>query len=403
MNKSTGTFLTILAIIVVLFFVVSWIMPTPIDWKPSYNTKDKVPLGLYVLDQEIDSLFKRPVQKIKKPVAEYLNDSIGNDSNRYNENILYINRYLDWDEKDTDKVLRFVKEGNTAFISAGSFSEGLLDSIHAQVNDTPARLNDWSSMDTSLTIRLSDSCDFFTQITENKGILGSYFTRYDTTNSLALGYLKSGRQDEVNFIRTALGKGYIFIHLEPAVFTNYFILQNQYYHYAEQALSAIPASQQIFWCLNDQTSKAISDSPLRFIKSQPPLLWAWYLTLACMLLFVIFNVRRSQRVIPILPAPANTSVEFAKTIGNLYFLEGDIRNVMNKKIVYLMERIRSEFHVETDILDNKFVHSLQAKSGKDPKVIERMIFLVNKHKDTDYNCSVDDLKRLNTAVEFFFK
>ena len=89
----------------------------------------------------------------------------------------------------------------------------------------------------------------------------------------------------------------------------------------------------IIWSLNNQTSKVVSDSPLRFILSQPALKWAWYLLLAGVLIFIIFNLRRTQRPIPILPKNLNTSVEFVKTIGNLYYQEGDIRNLIDKKII----------------------------------------------------------------------
>ena len=87
----------------------------------------------------------------------------------------------------------------------------------------------------------------------------------------------------------------------------------------------------------------------------------------------------------------------------MYYQEGDIRNVMHNKIIFLMERIRSEYHISTEKTDEKFIHILHLRSGKDQKIIEKMMFLVNKHLDTDYTCTVDDLSRLNTAIENFYK
>ena len=86
-----------------------------------------------------------------------------------------------------------------------------------------------------------------------------------------LGHVEKMDKTLTNFIAMRYGMGMFYVHLEPAVFTNYFLLEGEHHHYGETVLSYIPSHQDVIWSLNNQTSKVISDSPYRFILSQPAL------------------------------------------------------------------------------------------------------------------------------------
>ena len=90
---------------------------------------------------------------------------------------------------------------------------------------------------------------------------------------------------------------------------------------------------------------------MRYILSQPALKWAWYIFLIGMLDFYIFNAKRKQRIVPIIKPLANTTVDFTKTIGNLYYQEGDHGNIIDKKIIYFLEKIRNEYLIDTTKLE----------------------------------------------------
>ena len=57
----------------------SWLAPKQIDWSPTYNTKDKIPMGMYVFDHEIDSILRPFVNRIKYPISEYFYDGYFSD------------------------------------------------------------------------------------------------------------------------------------------------------------------------------------------------------------------------------------------------------------------------------------------------------------------------------------
>jgi hypothetical protein len=151
--------------------------------------------------------------------------------------------------------------------------------------------------------------------------------------------------------------------------------------------------------VNQQEGVVESGSTLRYITSQPALKWAWYLFLIGMVIFMIFNAKRRQRVIPIIKPLPNTTVDFTKTIGNLYYQEGNHQNLIDKKIIYFLERVRNEYLIDTAVLDENFIKKLHAKTGKDIKDIEHLVYLINYQKKSYHQSIETDLIEINKAIE----
>jgi len=121
-----------------------------------------------------------------------------------------------------------------------------------------------------------------------------------------------------------------------------------------------------------------------------------------MLIFMIFNAKRRQRKVPIIIPLKNTTVDFTKTIGNLYFQEGSHNVIIEKKIIFFLEKIRTDFYIETDDLSEDFIKKLHLKSGKKLETIQLIVRLVKKSRKT-YQNSEEDLIALNRAMEEFWK
>jgi hypothetical protein len=202
----------------------------------------------------------------------------------------------------------------------------------------------------------------------------------------------------VNFIKVKYYNGEFLLHTQPAAFTNFHLLKANHHEYAEKVLSYIPKGN-IYWQTKGQNGEEISDSPMRYIMSQPALKWAWWIFLIGMLIFMIFNAKRKQRIVPIKNPLPNTTIDFIKTIGNLYYMEGDHDNLIDKKIIYFLERIRNEYLIDTFKLDEDFIQKLQHKSGKDINDIRNTISLINRHRKNPYHSVEADLIQMNTAIE----
>ncbi|HMK05885.1 MAG TPA: hypothetical protein VK476_00025, partial [Flavobacterium sp.] len=234
------------------------------------------------------------------------------------------------------------------------------------------------------------------ELKENSG--NSYFSRIDAKNTTVLGYQKSDSL-RANFIKVNFEQGAFYLHTQPAAFTNFHLLKGNHYQYAEKVLSYVPKKGDVFWFIKDQDEDNMLNSPLSYIFSQPALMWAWYFFLIGMLVFMIFNAKRKQRIVPIITSLNNTTIDFTKSIGNLYYQEGDHDNIIEKKIIYFLERIRNEYLMDTNKLDDDFVNKLHHKSGKSLVDINKAVFLINMYRKSPHNSIEDDLIQINNAIE----
>lgn len=133
----------------------------------------------------------------------------------------------------------------------------------------------------------------------------------------------SDDEDEIIALRVPRGEGYIYLITTYAPFTNYCLANSRNFQYASDFTSLLPSD--FFWLSNyyyippggQEETERESNSPLQFIVSNPPLRWAWYLLLISLFLFLIFRTQRRQRVIPVITARKNQSLEFAKSLGIL--------------------------------------------------------------------------------------
>jgi hypothetical protein len=368
--------------------------PKPIDWSPSFSLKDKIPYGMYVFDQEIGSLLNGKISKFTTTPYEYFNSKFDYDTlvNDYQikGTFLSIAKTNHFDEQSITEICTFVGHGNNAFISSEMIPNALLDSLNLKM-DSEYKYSD-SIYNWVANKKLGNQKY---KITE--GVNNNYFSKIDTLNTTVLGY-QNGDSTRVNFIKVNYKKGGFYLHTQHVAFTNFHLLKGNHHEYAEKVLSYIPKGE-VFWCIQNQTGEVISDSPMRYILSQPALKWAWYIFLIGMLVFIFFNAKRKQRVVPILKPLANTTVDFTKTIGNLYYQEGDHNNIIDKKIIYFLEKVRNEYLIETHELDDDFIKKFHLKSGKKLEDIQNLVSLINAYRKNNYPSIEDDLLQINKAIE----
>lgn len=402
MNKTVKIYIAILVLIFALILIADRNEPKPIDWRPTYSVNDKIPFGLYVFDKEINGLLKK--QKIERVSAltpyEFLDSKYEEDSLIQNYKIkgtfLNITEFGVIDDQSIKEIFYFVSHGNNAFLSMKTFPQPLLDSLKIECNSDFQNVASSTNLFWLVNKKVSSK-----KYTLTQGMGDSYFSKIDTLKTTILGYQSNSNlhnQKNVNFIKVPYKNGYFYLHTQPAAFTNFHLLKADHYQYTENVLSYLPKGD-VFWYTKGQNSESISDSPLRYILSQPALKWAWYFFLIGILIFILFNAKRKQRIVPILKPLPNLTVDFTKTIGNLYYQEGDHENIIDKKIIYFLERIRNEYLIDTTKLDDDFIKKLQHKTGKDEKDIQDLVYLINEHRKSYHGSLEEDLIRINNAIE----
>ena len=396
MNKTIKIYIGLLALLFVGAMAIEFSKPKPINWTRTFNEAHTIPYGTFILYNELPSIFpKSKVQDIDVSPYEYFDEYYSWEDSTYltTGNYMLIDDYAEVDDVSAQELLDFASHGNTIFMSTNYLPQKLLDTLNIEL------INDY---DFTGEANLSLASPFFKNdsITIDRGLSNIYFSKLDSTKTTVLGYQNFNTTERINFVKIAHEFGFIYLHLQPVAFTNFSLLKNDNKKYAAAILSYLP-EDTIYYDSRNKKRTELGDSPLRYILSQPALKWAWILGLVSLLIFILFNAKRKQRIVKIIKPLENSTIAFIKTIGNLYYETKDHNNLIDKKITYILESIRSNYYLDTQILDEKFVKNLALKSGKDPDITKKTINLI-VHLKAKQLCNEDDLKRLNKTIEDFY-
>ena len=395
MDRRSKFALYSIGFIILLLMVAEISKPKALNWRDSYSAADKIPLGCYVLFNELQDWSGNQLEVSSKTLYEKLKEIPDSTKNT----VVLINNYITIEPEGSESLLEFVEKGNTVFISSNYFYGEIADTLNIEFDRNYEGFLKSPSHNTFTNPKLKKNNVFFSDVIEN-----NYITSIDTTNTTVLGYYwdEDKEVSEVNFIKTHFGDngGAFYIHSNPFAFTNYHMLDGKE-DYVASVLSYLP-KQPIIWDNYYKSGRKIVTSPLRFILSNEALKWAFYISLFALFLFVIFKGKRTQRIIPVIEPLNNATVDFTKTIGDLYFQHGDYTNIIQKKITYFLEQVRSNYYLDTAEFSEHFIQKLAVKSSntiQDTKaLIDFITYLKSKSSHTE-----NELIELNNKLEEFFK
>ena len=398
MIKKILPLLIIMTVLIILASIAMSLKRTKtVDWEESFNEKSNKPYGVSIFYNELPNLFKNnEIRTVYHTPYSYL---MANSKNGYGDheargNFIIIGNSNYLEDESVDELLNFVNNGNTLFISDYYFTQKIHDTLQIDIDYAATK-------DSIAHMSFENHKLEGTNIDKNEGV--NYFSRFDSINYRILGYVKA-KEEQVNFIEVPFGKGNIYLHLEPKAFTNYNLLKNERYKYVEGILSYLPEDDVYF----DSYTKfqgsygtAEKKSNLSWFLEQLSFRWAWYTALVFTFLFIIFNAKRRQRIIKIIRPLQNTTIAFVKTVSNLYFEIQDHKNLIDKKITYFLEKIRTDFNLDTSVLNEDFITKLASKSGKKKEDIKQLISYIKwlKAKDEFFE---GNLITLNKHIENFY-
>ncbi|GAB1857203.1 hypothetical protein MHTCC0001_20390 [Flavobacteriaceae bacterium MHTCC 0001] len=399
MKKLLPVILVIIALIVVVAFTFNIRRTRTIDWEESFNEKSNKPYGVSVLYKELPRLFEdHKIRTVYYQPASYLNANseggYGDHEAKGNYIIIGGSDYLT--DYSIEKLLDFVNVGNTLFISDYYYPEFLHDTLNIDIGYEHNPKKDSISMLSFQNKNLKASI-----IDRNAG--DSYFTSFDSINHTILGHAKTDKK-RINFLKIPFGNGNILLHTEPKAFTNYNILKEDRYQYVEHALSYLP-DDDVYYDSYSKRQSAYGDveeeSNLSWFMEQLSFRWAVYTALIFGILFMIFNAKRRQRIIKIIKPLQNTSLAFVKTISNLYIETKDYKNLIDKKITYFLEKVRTDFNLDTALLNDDFIKKLAGKAGRKKEDVAQLINYIKWLRTKD-ELSEQSLVKLNKFIEDFY-
>lgn len=384
----------VLAVLFIGYILLEVFGPQPENWAPNYEYDKHRPFSSELVYQGLPDLF--PENKIR--VVEEGPDDVLREFEASKSNYIIIQDEFQTNQFEAKALIDFVKRGNNVFIAASVFTGSLADSLDVENEDeiweifdaldhSPAK-DEYLSLNSEL-----DPKEKHFPLLDN--IVYNYFP--GSSQGKRLGWNK---QDRAVFLEIKKGDGSFFLHSVPLIFTNYYMVDPINHEYISKCLSVLPEND-IIWDEYYKPGKVHTDSPVSYLLDNRSLKWAWFMSLGGLLLFIVFESKRKQRVIPVLEPPANTTVEFTKTVGRLYFAHGDHKDIAEKKIKHLLEHIRNRWSLPTTELTQEFVEKLSAKSGVEPHLVELIFKMANQIQKADV---VEEaaLVQLSLAIDDFY-
>lgn len=396
MDKRAKFGLYAIGLVVLLLVVLEAAKPKPINWYDSYTASDKIPLGCYVLHQELKEVSEEMLFSNKNIV-----DSRDVLNTEEPATLVLINNYIYLDKEETNELLDFVEKGNNVFISSLNISGNLSDTLKFTTYNTGSQLIQHPFVNNFYNKKLAKHGIKISEVFEE-----AYFDRIDTVKTTALGYSYLADDDSIqriNFIKVPFGNqnGAFYLHTNPYVYSNYHMLKGTK-TYAAASLSYVTDKSTLIWDEYYKAGRHEIETPMRFILQQDALKWALYLLIISLMLYIIFRGKRTQRIIPVIEPLQNHTVEFTRTIGSLYFQHRDFSNIIDKKIVFFLEYVRIHYYLDTNELNNKFIEHLTLKSGKSKDMVTDIVRYL-QHLNSKTVHTEQDLIDLNTKIERFLK
>lgn len=382
-----------LSVIILVYVVVKMSETKVHDWTITFAHQTKEPYGTYALNQLLQNFAGGGLQNSYKTIYE-LKDSLD-----ANASLISLSTTFDAGREDVDALLGFIEGGGKAFIAAHEINGALADTLGLRTTDYFFERGGLRTRQDSSWLRLTaNSFDTLEHYSFRRGNISRYLLKLDSADATVVA--RNNLEQPVT-IKIAHGKGVLLVNTTPMVFTNINLMAADNAAFIEQSLSYLgngPFYRTEFYHLGRMEAA----TPLRFVLNNEALRWAYYISIASVLLFMIFEAKRKQRIIPVMNAPANTSMEFVTTIGNLYYQNGDHKNIAAKKIQYFSDYVRTHYFINLNENTNVLAQQLAAKAGHSETLVMQIFELIGFVERAE---KIDSkvLVKLNNLFEQFYR
>ncbi|MDQ0968557.1 hypothetical protein QFZ20_003960 [Flavobacterium sp. W4I14] len=385
--KGYKLYLIIGSILILGYLIAQYNKPTPTNWAPTYAIKDKIPYGTYILYNRIkDILPSAGIQQSKTAVYTTLK------SKKFNKTAyIIVAQKTDISKTDLEQLIKYMQAGNDVFIA--TYDLGKIRK-ELKVQTSTAMSPEGSTLNfTNPELKTDANYGF------ERGIGSQYFSKVDTSKTTILGVNANNRP---NFIRYNYGKGNLYLIAEPGFYTNFNLLDKYGAEYAAKTLSYLHGNKQLIFDEYFSAQKNTATDMLRVFFKHPELEFAYYLAIFSLIIFVLYDIKRRQRIIPIADPLTNSSLAFVNVVGSVYYHERNNLDIALKKINYFMEYLRTRYYIKTNDIDSKFAQVLIEKTG----INEALAKTLTKHfiqTPTMGDLSDTQLINLNESIEQFYK
>ena len=382
----------------------------PLDTRFTLKRFDKIPYGTFIAHSKLGEYFPEARMTTEKASPFYWTNLSEYKSGQV---LVIVTPEFKPDESEWEVIRDFIRNGNDVFISTLFLSHAAEKELKTDVvvsylqNNAILPQESPDSMKFSLQLAEDTTPEYFLYPGHDRS---TYFYGYDSSRATVLGYNKNNRP---NFLHMRAGTGNLYLHLAPIAFSNYFLLHKENMAFYDKVISLLPAKASlVVWDDYFVNKKEDSEGPqknwlsvllgLKNEEGKASFKIAFWVAMLLLLVYVLSEMRRRQRIIPVIKAPANDSLDFVKTIGRLYHDKADHANLCAKMSSYFLEHVRSRYKLSTRALNKEFVQSLSYKSGISSGLINEIVDFITQ-LETGASISAQQMAWYHEKLEEFYK
>ena len=421
-NNKAVTILLIGLGLLALFFIIQF-NDRKQSWREHYSESKKDPYTLFLTAKILKDYYPdHQFFPVKKNFLKTLHKTKYADGN-----YMFFGEQFFISEKGVDSLLAFIEKGNNAFIATKKLPYPLI--LRLFEGNSFCGIQDYQReepiVDSLVSLNLIHP-NLKLPAGNSLKTMGKYEAESHRWNFIPTQFVcDSGihatgtiNDQFINFGYLPYGKGRVYFHTNPIAFTNYFMVRETGKMYLDGIMAHL-ADDNIYYEIaarspiierdsnqannrNRRSPNFGNQGPLTYILSQPSLATAWYLLMSMGFLFLIFRSKRKQRIIPIVAKNENTSLIFIQNISNLYFQQGNNKQLCLQKFIHFQDFIRTKYGLNFKKNTINFSTRLSQKSGIDQAKIQEILTIHDNINNSTF-LSDNTLTKFHMAINHFYQ
>lgn len=366
------------------------------NWYPNFKIESKDPYGCYLFYSLVKESFSgQNFTEMDDPPRKVLESYEGSDAT-----YVFIGSQAYYSEADLTALANFVYAGNTAYVMLEDYPYEILNNMAVF---SSIYFDTFYEEKANLEIGDSDPYSVSVEYIEDWEKAKYHWYYADSISDEQIQILGDFGNEKINYLKVSYGSGNLHLHLTPLTFTNFHLKNEDKLKYANKVLADFEDGP-IFWDnfshIPSEESE-LSESPLSFILSQESLRWAWYLLVSIGLVYLVFYTKRKQRVIPVINKVKNTSIDFVKTIGAMYYHQAAHLKIVQHQRQLFLTYINTHYGIKFN-KEESFIKKVSLKSGLKEDQID-LILKEAKRLELLENITTKDLIAYNELTENFYR
>lgn len=388
MGRISWKYISFLVALVGLYFLLLYFMPRKFNWLVTLYQKDKDPFGTYIFKSLIDNSWIEGINTTNKTLYEL--------EEMEDPNLLILCQNFELTPSETETLLGQVNDGKTTIISAHQMDTIFTDSIGVRINQLSFDFyfeTLWEQ--DSLGLRfISAPFDTVKSFWLPMQLFPQYFESFDPRTTEVIAENTNGNPV---LLKIRFGDGYLLLSSTPMAFSNFSMLKADNHEFVSGILSLLQ-SGPLYWTEYYQLGRMEATTPLRYVLSEPSLKWALYLLMLTILISMVFEVKRKQRIIPVVSPLKNETLDFVKTISRLYYQKKDHKDLAVKKMIHFTDHLKQHLYVDINDEISKVISKVASKTGSDEKEVKLLFDQMNYISNASY-ISPKELKLLLDRID----